>query len=194
MRWTDKELMSCFTMPSGLTITGRSSSISNVFVAAIVPVIRPNAEEIRQVLEILELEPSSLSCSYCGDRSTEWDHLRPLVKGGRPTGFPSSIRNLVPSCGKCNQSKGRSDYETWMLGAAKRCPTKRGIGDVHIRIDRLKRYEAWAHCTQLHIDELVPRELLDEYYKLQSEILEDLRRAQVMASHISKEIKTRLTG
>jgi hypothetical protein len=35
----DSEFLGCFNMPSGTTITGRASSIRNVFVAAIVSVI-----------------------------------------------------------------------------------------------------------------------------------------------------------
>jgi hypothetical protein len=53
----------CFNMPSGTTITGRTSSIRNVFVAAIVSVIPPSAEEIRQVLSILETNPTDLECA-----------------------------------------------------------------------------------------------------------------------------------
>ncbi len=191
MTSTDKELLSCFKMPSGFTITGRSSSIRNVFVAAIVPLIRPNPDEIRRVLEILELDPSHLCCSYCGDTASEWDHLRPLVKEGRPTGFPSSIRNLVPSCGKCNQSKGKSDWKSWMLGAAKLCPGKRGIHDVQLRIQRLERYETWADCAPLNIQELVSAELLSQYYAMQTEILSRMREAQALAAKISVEIRSR---
>ena len=80
-----RRLLNCFRMPSGLRIRGRASSIRNVFVAAIVPVAAPSAEEIRQVLDIFGLEPHALLCSYCGERATEWDHLRPLVLAGRPT-------------------------------------------------------------------------------------------------------------
>jgi hypothetical protein len=79
LAWDDRDVVSCFKMPSGSTVTGRASSIRNVFVAAIVPLVRPSTDEIRQVLEILGLEPTRLKCSYCGDPATEWDHLRPLV-------------------------------------------------------------------------------------------------------------------
>lgn len=103
---TDREILACFKMPSGITITGRASSIRNVFVAAIIPVTPPSAADVAKVLEILALRPDELHCAYCGDNATEWDHLRPLVKEGKPTGYPSSIRNLVPACGKCNSRKG----------------------------------------------------------------------------------------
>ena len=133
-------------MPGGSTITGRATSIRNVFVAAIVPIIRPNPDEIPEILTILNLDPTDLRCSYCGDRATEWDHFRPLVKNGKPTGYPSSIRNLVPSCGKCNQSKGSTDWRDWMLGVARHSPSVRKILDIELRIARLQDYEAWASC------------------------------------------------
>jgi hypothetical protein len=146
---TDSDVLRCFNMPSGTTITGRASSIRNVFVAAIVSVIPPSADEIRQVLTILETTPADLECAYCGSRATEWDHLRPLVSNGRPTGYITSIRNLVPSCGKCNQSKGKSDWKSWMMGNAKLSPKSRGIANLETRISRLLRYEKWAQCEYL---------------------------------------------
>jgi 5-methylcytosine-specific restriction endonuclease McrA len=194
MGWSDRELLACFKMPGGFAITGRTTSIRNVFVAAIVPVVRPNAEEIRQVLEIFELEPNDLRCSYCGGVATEWDHLRPLVKDGRPTGYPSSIRNLVPACGKCNQSKGKSNWREWMLGAAPRSPTARGIAGLQERIARLERYESWGNCVALDIQDLVSPELWEQYYGIQDEILNKMRDAQKIAVQISREIKGRVAS
>jgi len=191
MEWSDKELLACFRMPGGFTITGRTTSIRNVFVAAIVPVIRPTADEIRTVLHILELDPRDLRCSYCGDAFTEWDHLRPLVKDGKPTGYPSSIRNLVPSCGKCNQSKGKSDWKTWMLGAAPRAPSIRKIPDLAQRIARLEEFESWSKCVPLRVEQLVSPHLWQQYYALQEEILQKMRNAQKLAAEIAREIKMR---
>lgn len=185
----ESDFLRCFNMPSGTTITGRASSIRNVFVAAIVSVIPPAAEEIRHVLSIFETTPASLECAYCGSRATEWDHLRPLVSNGRPTGYITSIRNLVPSCGKCNQSKGKSDWKTWMMSNAKLSPRSRGITDLEIRMARLARYEEWAKCEPLRIEERISPELWARYYKLQDEILGKMREAQVLALEISKCLK-----
>jgi 5-methylcytosine-specific restriction endonuclease McrA len=78
-------------------------------VNSIIPVIDPSDAEIEEALNILKMEANNVRCSYCGDKATEWDHLRPIVKNKRPTGYISEIANLVPACGKCNQSKsGRS--------------------------------------------------------------------------------------
>ncbi len=191
MTVTDKQLLACFKMPGGSTITGRTTSIRNVFVAAIVPIIRPTADEVRQVLAILSLDPTDLRCSYCGDPATEWDHLRPLVKDGKPTGYPSSIRNLVPSCGKCNQSKGSTNWKDWMLGVAQRSPSARKVAGIEQRIARLQQYESWADCVPLKMKDLVSPELWDEYYALQEEILSKMRDAQALATEIAREIKSR---
>ena len=108
-----KLLRSAFHMPSVQTMVSRKSSITNAFVNAIIPVVPPSMEEIEEALRILAMTPDDVRFAYCGDRSSEWDHLRPLVKARRPTGFISEIGNLVPSCGKCNQSSERA-VGIWM--------------------------------------------------------------------------------
>ncbi|TET40105.1 MAG: HNH endonuclease, partial [Dehalococcoidia bacterium] len=85
-----------FKTPKPMKITGRTSTITNSFVTSIIPSIEPTEEEIKECLEILGLDPNDLCCAYCGDKATEWDHLRPLVKDKKPTGYISEIRNLVP--------------------------------------------------------------------------------------------------
>ena len=111
-----------FAMPKPVRITGRSSSITNSFVNGVIPVVVPSEAEVREALEILGML-ERVTCSYCGDTSTEWDHLRPLVDKQRPTGYISEIHNLVPACGKCNQSKGNKHWLTWMRSTARLSPT-----------------------------------------------------------------------
>jgi hypothetical protein len=185
---TDEELLKCFSMPSGQSITGRSSSIRNAFVAAIIPSIKPSAADVEKVLRILGLVPDDVRCVYCGDKATEWDHLRPLVTKGRPTGYPSSIKNLVPACGKCNQSKGKSDWKAWMCGKARLSPTARGMVHIAQRIGRLEVYEQWATCERLEIEELVDKLKLGKYYELQEDILDKMRKAQEVADSLRKQI------
>ena len=111
-----------FRMPTPTKITGRSSTITNSFVNSIIPVINPTEEQVSEALQILGMEHDSLCCAYCGASSTEWDHLRPLVKDKKPTGYISEIHNLVPACGKCNQSKGNKPWRQWMFSKAKHSP------------------------------------------------------------------------
>jgi 5-methylcytosine-specific restriction endonuclease McrA len=39
-------------------------------------------------------------CWMCGNEAVEWDHVKPLAKGG-----PDCLANLRPACMKCNRSK-----------------------------------------------------------------------------------------
>ncbi len=73
-------IKSVFRMPTPMKIIGRSSSITNSFVNSIIPVIHPTDDEILEALFILGMDENSINCAYCGDKFTEWDHLRPLVK------------------------------------------------------------------------------------------------------------------
>ena len=130
-----------FSMPKPVKITDRISSITNAFVNGIIPCIMPTEEKLKEALRILGLDEKDLRCAFCGDKSTEWDHLRPLVVQKRPTGYISEIYNLVPACGKCNQSKGNKNWKEWMLSEAKLSPKMRNIPNLHEKIERLQEYE-----------------------------------------------------
>lgn len=146
-------------MPKSVKITGRTSSVTNAFVNGVVPCIPPSEAEVQEVLNILELRADDLRCAYCGDASTEWDHLRPLIAGKRPTGYITEISNLVPACGKCNQSKSGAHWRKWITGTAKRSPASRGVPDVQARIKRLERFESWREPTVFDFEKIVGSEL-----------------------------------
>jgi 5-methylcytosine-specific restriction endonuclease McrA len=184
-----KLLKSAFQMPSVQTMVSRKSSITNAFVCAIVPVDEPSVEDIEEALRILAMSPNDLRCAYCGDRSTEWDHLRPLVKNRLPTGFMSEIGNLVPACGKCNQSKGNKEWESWMRGEkAKWSPRKRGIADLEQRIERLRSYEKWKPSKKLEFEAIVGKEAWDNYWKRLQAMDQTLHECQAAAVELGKKI------
>ena len=106
-------------LPATMTVTGRSSSLTNAFINGIIPVIQPTEAEELEALRILGIDPVDIRCAYCGDKSTEWDHLRPIITNQEPTGYITEIANLVPSCGKCNQSKGKSSWRAWITSTAR---------------------------------------------------------------------------
>ncbi|WP_410503604.1 HNH endonuclease [Lewinella sp. IMCC34191] len=116
--------MNTFKSPNEAKITSRISSITNVFVNSIIPNIRPPDQEIHKVYEILELDEKNLKCAYCRvNTCTEWDHFRPTVKNKKPTGYLADIYNLVPACGKCNQSKRGEYWRDWIVSSAKTVAT-----------------------------------------------------------------------
>jgi len=171
-----------------MTVAGRSSSITNAFVNAIIPVIVPSEEEERTALEILEIAPGDLRCSYCGDKSTEWDHLRPIINDQKPTGYITEIANLVPSCGKCNQSKGKSPWRTWMESNARLSPKTRRVPNLQERINRLLKYEAWREPRMLDFEAIAGKEMWDSHRKNWREVLDLLKRSQKIADEIRRVV------
>lgn len=174
-----------FRMPTPMKITGRSSSITNSFINSIIPVIQPTEVEVEEALNVLGMSHENYACSYCGDTATEWDHLRPLVMNKLPTGFISEIHNLVPSCGKCNQSKGNKAWETWMRSSAKLSPHSRGIKDLEARAKRLEAYENWGSPTLLDFEAIVGTEVWKEHWDNWASIQKLMKEAQVIATKIN---------
>lgn len=174
-------LAAAFQMPSVQTMVSRKSSITNAFVNAVIPVLPPGQDEIREALAILKLRPDDVRCAYCGDKATEWDHLRPLVLKRRPTGFISEIANLVPACGKCNQSKGNKPWREWMLSKAKLSPTGRGVEGVEERVARLEQYERWKPPTHVDFATILGSHEWEEYWSLCEAVNDELKKAQEVA-------------
>lgn len=167
-----------------MTVTGRSSSITNAFISAVVPVIEPTVDDELTALRILEMDPNDIRCAYCGDKATEWDHFRPIVSDQQPTGYITEIANLVPSCGKCNQSKGKSYWRTWIDSSAKRSPKSRGIPDLELRIQRLEQYERWRSPRKMDFAALAGPEMWQRHQQNWQDVLNLLRTSQKLASEI----------
>jgi hypothetical protein len=183
-----KLLAAAFRMPSVQTMVSRKSSITNAFVSAIVPVVPPTHDDIDKALQILDMDPTDVRCAYCGDVSTEWDHLRPLVIKRRPTGFISEIANLVPACSKCNQSKGNKIWSEWITSAAPRSPTGRGIAGTDRRIARLDAYEKWRTPTQVDFSAIVGPADWKKYWELCEELITELHKCQTVADTIRASV------
>jgi hypothetical protein len=175
-----------------LTITSRTSSITDSFVQAIVPSIEPSAEEREEALRVLGMSLENISCVYCGTKATDWDHLRPLVGSKRPTGYINEIRNLVPSCGPCNQSKSGADWRAWMQSNARGAPNTKGVQDLDARKERLERFEKWGHVEPLPLRELAGEESWVAYWAALDAIVEKMTEAQVHAVRLREVIRSAL--
>lgn len=159
----DLPMKKIFQMPKPVNITGRTSSITNAFVNGIIPVIEPAHEEVEDVLQTLGMDKENIACAYCGDPHTEWDHFRPLIKDKLPTGYITEIHNLVPCCGKCNQSKGNTNWKTWMLGKAPLSPRSRQIPDIEHRIAKLEEFEQHYTPVKLDFEQIVGTEMWKQH-------------------------------
>ena len=178
-----------------LKITSRTSSVTNGFVQAILPDFPPTAEQRDALFAVLGMNMNNVRCVYCGDKATDWDHLQPLVKGKRPTGHLTDYRNLVPACGRCNQSKGGHHWRSWMSGKAVNSPATRGVADLDARIGILERYELWASATPIDFAKIVGEARWSAYWDRLSQIEALMRDAQeeaaVLRDRISHAVRQR---
>jgi hypothetical protein len=184
----EKALRPAFRMPSVQTMMSRKSSITNAFVTALIPVIEPTPAEIAEALHVLGMTCEDVRCVYCGDTASEWDHLRPLVVKRRPTGYISEIGNLVPSCGKCNQSKGNKNWETWMNSDAPRAPARRGIPNLHDRIARLRAYEQWRPVHPIDFKSMIGDDHYAQHWQNLDRAIDFLSECQAFANDLKKLI------
>jgi len=175
-----------------LKITSRTSSVTNGFVQAIIPSVEPSEDEVVEALNILGIDPNNMTCAYCARPSTDWDHLRPLVRNKRPTGYINELRNLVPSCGPCNQSKSGRNWWEWMISDAKGSPKSRAIRDLDVRVARLQRFEAWGAVEPLPLRELVGSQVWDLHWKNLADIEERMYQAQRHADQLKQKIEMSL--
>lgn len=150
--------------------------------------MKPTDAEVLDALRILEIDPGDIRCAYCGDTSTEWDHLRPIITNQEPTGYITEIANLVPSCGKCNQSKGKSNWRIWILSSARLSPRSRGIKNLEARVNRLERYERWREPTVMDFAAMMGPELWGRHKQNWSDVLALLKESQELASEISETV------
>ena len=174
-----------FKMPNPVKITGMTSSITKSFVNGVIPVIKPTEQEIAEALETLGMTEDTVCCAYCGDKYTEWDHFHPLVENKKPTGYISEIHNLVPACGKCNQSKGNKDWREWMFGNAKLSPKTRDIKDIKERASRLEEYEKKYTPVWIDIIKIVG----EDRWKKHLDNCERIHRLMTESQKISDDIK-----
>jgi hypothetical protein len=183
-----------FDPPSPGSIKGRSSSITAAFIQAIVPVVEPTEAEVDEAIRILGMKRGACVCAYCGDSRTEWDHFRPLVMNQRPTGYITEIANLVPACGKCNQSKGGKPWREWITGSARRSPKARGVSNLNEKISRLEQYEKWRAPQKIDFVALVGAVLYDQHWGNWKELLELMDKAQKVAVTVREAAAKALTN
>lgn len=171
-------------------IAGRGSTLAAAFVQAVIP---RNVDPAQQSELFKRLEIAETVCVYCGNEATDQDHLNPIVKGKRPSGYFHTIDNLVPACGPCNQSKSGANWREWMLGGAKNSPATRGVADIEKRVARLTAFEQQARnpggISVSDMRSAAGAELWDRYWGKLEAIVTALREAQVDADTIQAHLE-----
>jgi hypothetical protein len=181
-----------FQLPSIGKISGRSSSITAAFFTAITPVVKPSEAEVEQALDILGMTKGRCVCVYCGGERSEWDHFRPIVENQLPTGFITEIANLVPACGKCNQSKGGKGWREWMYSKAKKSPLTRGVPSLDEKANRLSVFEKWREPVRLDYEAIFGSELWQTYLGKRESALRMLVEAQGFATDLRTRVEAHM--
>lgn len=174
--------------PGGESIGARASGMRSAFVRSLIPNIPPSELELADAFSLLNLDSDDLRCVYCGDPSTEWDHFYPVMRNGQPTGYLTRIQNLVPACGKCNQSKGNRNWKDWMTSDAPLSPSTRGVKKLSKRIKRLQAFEAWG--AEASVD--FKTALGDDAMKQHNDYLKQILSLMTEAETHSKALRSKL--
>lgn len=177
-----------YKMPTKSNLKGRSSTISNAFAISITPYVTPTDEEVQASYDSLKIEEGQ--CAYCLGEGTGKDHLKPLVRNGMPTGYITSIENLVPCCSSCNSAKGSKEFSDWYLREdnIKRLK-KKGLNDDTIQ-ERYKIILSYESKIEAPIDyeQLVGKKLWDEYKTRRKTFIEKLNEEQAFCDKLNKII------
>jgi hypothetical protein len=172
--------------PGKSTITGRDSTIRSQFIRAKAPYLAPCEAELAKRLKDFNNEGEAL-CAYCGGEQTEWDHLFSMVMDKAWTGYFTEINNLIPACGKCNQSRGNKDFQLWMLTQTPNSPRIRAkLSDSEIRerinVIQLSIINKPAKPINLPSTETWVGELEEKYNDQLNDIIQLFKVAQVTAN------------
>ena len=115
------------------TIMGRKSTFSSAFASALAPYDTYNPAAVSEAIRDLGQDPNAeLECVYCGAKAATWDHVFSRVVNGDFSGHGHRIRNLVPSCRTCNESKGKKPWREFL--------ETRNPPDKDVRINRMERF------------------------------------------------------
>lgn len=68
------------------------------------------------------------------------------------------------------------------MGKARGSPTTRNVTDVHERMGRLSRFEAWGNVRPIAFEGLISKTVWDEYWAQLDAVLDAMRIAQEKAT------------
>lgn len=162
----------------------RHTTINHAFASAISYFDDYEEKEINKALKLLGQNPNNdLKCVYCNKKAESWDHLFSLIKNGMYTGFGHQLGNLVPCCKKCNSSKGKKDYISFLdfLDIDELTKSNRKL--------ILEKYIDSYKNNVIDIESTKYIEITKDYLDIKNKIFELMKLADEKAEIIRKELK-----
>src|SRR5439155_64703 len=91
-------------------------------------------QEMQEIVAFFGVDP--VECAFCGSKEVRrWDHLIAVSKDGETV-----LGNMVPACGRCDDSKQDLPFDEWMRSSAQFSPKSLGVSDLEHRIERIRTY------------------------------------------------------
>jgi hypothetical protein len=102
-------------------------------------------------------------CFYCGaPEPSRWDHLHAVTRGG-----DTVPGNLVPACGRCDDSKQDRTIEEWVGSKSPHRPAVSALSDLSARVSAYQREFAYV---SVEFEKRLSPDQLDSYRRFRLEI------------------------
>jgi hypothetical protein len=148
-------------MSPGLGLSMLDRAIKESFAA------RCATADLAQLRAYFETE-GAIRCFYCDAiEPTRWDHLHAVSRGG-----DTVPGNLVPACGRCDDSKQDRDVEEWINSKSKHRPASERLRILQSRIEAYQRHFAY---NPVEFEKRLSAEQLSRYRRFREQV-ETLRR------------------
>ena len=121
-------------------------------------------------------------CFYCdAPEPTRWDHLHAVSRGGSTV--PG---NLVPACGRCDDSKQARDVEEWIASKSRHRPSGERL---QVLLGKIRAYREHFHYQPVAFEKRLSPSQREVYTRLRVEI--DTLRTHLQAAGVLQETKRR---
>lgn len=164
------------------TIMSRKSTFASAFASALAPHDVFSPELVHAAVRDLGQDPDAdLKCVYCGRDAATWDHVFNRVTKGEFSGHGHRVRNLVPCCRTCNESKGQ---KPWLAYLEALDPP-----DKQARIDRMEKFLSSADAQPIGTEAMRHKagQELERFLEIRSQVFELMTEADRLAVAIRQK-------
>lgn len=161
------------------TIMGRKSTFANAFASALAPHDSFVVADVAQAIKDLGQDPEKdLDCVYCGEPAATWDHVFNRVVKGDFSGHGHRIRNLVPCCRTCNESKGQKPWRDFL--------ELRNPPDKDVRVQRMTKFLDSADAQPVTMEDMrhKAKAELQRFIEIRTQVFELMEEADDLAKII----------
>lgn len=162
---------------------GRKSTFSNAFASALAPHDTYSPNEVAAAMRDLGQDPDGeLRCVYCGEPAATWDHVFNRVVKGDFSGYGHRIRNLVPCCRSCNESKGQKPWRDYLEAL--------NPADKAIRVARMEVFLGTVGAQPVGTETMRHKaeEELERFLQIRGQIFDLMAEADRLAAIIRQKV------